>query len=67
MVQWTGWGPISNITLGGSFSAASPIQLPACAAHDFQLHHTAPVFTVGQVIGAAAWTFLSHSLLSLSH
>jgi hypothetical protein len=48
MLQWTGWGKASNITLGGAFDASHPIALPACAAHDFQLHHTAPILTVGK-------------------
>ena len=30
MLQWTGWGPTSNITLGGVFDASHPIALPAC-------------------------------------
>ena len=47
MVQWTGYGPASNISVAGTFSASKPIALPACAAHDFQLHHVAPVFTLG--------------------
>jgi hypothetical protein len=47
MLQWTGWGATSNITLGAAFDASHPIALPACAAHDFQLHHTAPIFSVG--------------------
>eukprot|EP01043_Picozoa_sp_COSAG02_P064794 COSAG02_NODE_9581_length_2171_cov_1.445463_1_plen_159_part_00 len=33
--------------VAGAFSASKPIALPACAAHDFQLHHIAQVFKVG--------------------
>jgi hypothetical protein len=47
MIQWTGWGASSNVTLGGIFGPRNPIKLPACAAHDFQLHHAAPVFLFG--------------------
>lgn len=43
-LQWTGWGPVSNITVLGEFSAASPIALPKCNASDFQLYHAAPLF-----------------------
>ena len=43
-LQWTGYGPVSNVTVHGAFSAASPIALPKCNASDFQLYHAAPIF-----------------------
>jgi hypothetical protein len=58
MVAWTGWGPTSNITALAQFDAKTPIKLPACASHDFQLWHSAPVFTLQHlnvaVLGEAA-------------
>jgi hypothetical protein len=47
MIQWTGYGTASNISLHGAFSDTQPMQIPACQAHDFQLWHASPVFSNG--------------------
>lgn len=46
-IQWTGWGPVSNVSVAGRFGETSPISLPRCNASDFQLWHAAPVFSNG--------------------
>ena len=49
-LAWRGYQPADsvgrrapNVTLLGSFSAAKPLLLPACAYSDFGLHHIAPI------------------------
>ena len=38
---------LRSLQVAGAFSSSKPIALPACGAHDFQLHHIAQVFKVG--------------------